>query len=518
MLGRKARRAIVAGFGGVLIATTLVVVNMATAEAATNGQPVTWAGTTCRSSLGVQTKQNITLQAVVEDAVATSASYGANIPGGTATLPDNASGFNINGFTNLRNTYLFSASAGTVQISGAQTNPPGAQADNNGSPKTFNVIVSNAGTSVPITNAVFTPPPGGGKVTYTTSAPHGFVAGQSITITGMNPSAYDVDAYPITSVTATTFTLTEWGSANPGTFVSGGTANTLTAVTTHIPGPLQPGSLTTPPVDITLTAPAVDATVTTFTPGITTTANLAGPGPTTARCPIPHADPQSDGISATLVGAGGPTTTSQPACRDLTPGTCAFILPVTCDMGAGIPQTPPKPPKNAGLVKISKGLTATPAAAKTKWKFTGTIENCTNGPFSSKTGTAVTAGAVQLQVDLPPGSTCSTLIPGVPLKASLKVKWMALASTGKLKTVATDTIKALASYTRDGTGAPITLDAETFPISNSKSLMNGRSIAAHFVLDETQPELDAACASTKGIALLHFTNVLGQSTIEALRP
>jgi hypothetical protein len=428
-----------------LITSTLVIVNISTAQAATNGQAVTWAGTTCRSSANITTKQNITLQTVVEDTVGLGTSYGATIPGGTATLPNNTgpTGGNLTilGFTNLRNTYLFSASAGSVQITNAQTNPPAATAVNNGNPKTFNVIFSNAGTSVPITNAVWAMT-GGGQVTFTTGSPHGFVAGQVITTSGMSPSGFNFDAYPITSVTATTFTLTQTGGT-PGTFSSAGSANTLTAVTTHMPGPLQPGSLTTPQIDITLTAPAVDSTVTTFTPAITTTANVQNLGPTTALCPIPHANPQSDGISATVVGAGGPTTTSQPACRDLTAGTCASILPVSCEIGAGLPQTPPKPPKNSGLVKISKGLTATPATGNTKWKFTGTIENCTNGPNSAKTGTPVTGGSIQLQVELPPGSTCSNLVPGAPAKVTFTVKWTAISqSNGKPKVVGTDKFKS----------------------------------------------------------------------------
>ena len=497
-----------------LLAAGFVVASIVPAQAATNGQAVTWAGTPCRSSINVTTMQNITLQTTVENAVATNASYGATIPSGTATLPNETQGLTITGFTNLKNTYLFSASAGSVQITSAQTNPPAAVAVNNGNNKTFNVGFSNSGTSLGITNAVWASN-GGGQITFTTSAPHLFLPGQVITTTGSSPAGYNFDAYPITSVTASTFTLTQTGGT-PGAFVSGGTASSLTAVTTTVPGPLQPGTLTTPEIDITLTAPAVDATVTTFTPAITTTANIQNLGPVVALCPIPHSNPQSDGISETVVGAGGPTTTSQPVCRDLTAGTCASILPVACGMGAGTPQ-PPKPPKNSGVVKITKGLTATAAPAATKWKFTGTVDACTNGPTSPKTSSAITGGSMQVQLTLPPGSTCANLIPGPPTKVAVQVKWTAL-SGGKPKVVETTKFKSLDTYARVGVGAPVTLDVTTNVIFDAKSLFVGRYLVLHFVLDETQGALDTACASSKGITALHFTGVGGASTLTAIRP
>ena len=77
----------------------------------------------------------------------------------------------------------------------------------------------------------------------------------------------------------------------------------------------QPGTLTTPDVTVTLKAPNADATITTYLIGITTTASLAIGLDAGVTCPIPHSSPQTDGISATAVGAGGPTTSSQPGCR-----------------------------------------------------------------------------------------------------------------------------------------------------------------------------------------------------------
>lgn len=61
-----------------------------------------------------------------------------------------------------------------------------------------------------------------GTVTYTTSAAHGFTAGQTVSITGVVPTAYNLTDVTIAATpTTTTFTVT---NAATGTFVSGGTA------------------------------------------------------------------------------------------------------------------------------------------------------------------------------------------------------------------------------------------------------------------------------------------------------
>jgi hypothetical protein len=62
----------------------------------------------------------------------------------------------------------------------------------------------------------------GTTVTYTTSSAHYMDAGDVVTITGVNPSAYNLTSVTIASVPSqTTFTVT---NAATGTFVSGGTA------------------------------------------------------------------------------------------------------------------------------------------------------------------------------------------------------------------------------------------------------------------------------------------------------
>jgi hypothetical protein len=71
----------------------------------------------------------------------------------------------------------------------------------------------------------------GGTVTYTCSAGHPFVAGQVVTMTGINPVAYNLVSATIlgsaNAPTATTFKVTNGAT---GTFVSGGTA-TFTGTT-----------------------------------------------------------------------------------------------------------------------------------------------------------------------------------------------------------------------------------------------------------------------------------------------
>jgi len=62
-------------------------------------------------------------------------------------------------------------------------------------------------------------------VVYTTSSPHGYVTGESVTITGVDPSVYNLTDQTITSVTSDTFTI---ASSVTGTYVSGGIARART--------------------------------------------------------------------------------------------------------------------------------------------------------------------------------------------------------------------------------------------------------------------------------------------------
>lgn len=70
-----------------------------------------------------------------------------------------------------------------------------------------------------VTNATFA----GSSVTYTSSAPHKFTVGQFVVVTGASPNPLNIPGRQITAVTNTTFTVGGF-DANPGVFVSGGTA------------------------------------------------------------------------------------------------------------------------------------------------------------------------------------------------------------------------------------------------------------------------------------------------------
>lgn len=80
------------------------------------------------------------------------------------------------------------------------------------------IYLNQAGLST-ITGAVGD----GTNVVYTTDADHGYAVGDYVTVTGVTPSSFDVNAggLEITAVTATTFTVL---STNTDTYVSGGAA------------------------------------------------------------------------------------------------------------------------------------------------------------------------------------------------------------------------------------------------------------------------------------------------------
>ena len=72
-----------------------------------------------------------------------------------------------------------------------------------------------------------------GQATYTTSAPHGYTVGETITITGMSPGGYN--GVFVTAAGTTGSTIVVPMTTNPGTFVSGGSAsqgNKLAKMTT----------------------------------------------------------------------------------------------------------------------------------------------------------------------------------------------------------------------------------------------------------------------------------------------
>jgi hypothetical protein len=114
------------------------------------------------------------------------------------------------------------------------------------------------------------------------------------------------------------------------------------------------------------------------------------------------------------------TTSTTPTSTTLTTTTTIPAPAPLCGFGHGVPN-PPSLPRNAGLLKVSPGLKATTSTAETKFKFTGSVDNCENAPTVN--GIAITGGTLKLQVEMPPGSSCSGVAPGTPVKAKLAIKW-----------------------------------------------------------------------------------------------
>src|SRR4051812_12399827 len=139
--GRHARRTTV-GMAGLAIIAGIVVTGamMAVGAGATNGQEVTFGKVHCSTNVGISQDLDVTVQAVVPNNAALNESYGALIPGGTATLPSNSgppANIAITAYKNLKQTYLFSPSSGSVQITSAVASSP--TADNNGTAVPFQV-------------------------------------------------------------------------------------------------------------------------------------------------------------------------------------------------------------------------------------------------------------------------------------------------------------------------------------------------------------------------------------------
>jgi len=84
-----------------------------------------------------------------------------------------------------------------------------------------NLIMLNNGIQTTITNVSGS----GTVITYTTLETHNYTTNMSVTVTGVNPSQYNIANQTITGVTSNTFTVA--GSAT-GTYVSGGIARGMT--------------------------------------------------------------------------------------------------------------------------------------------------------------------------------------------------------------------------------------------------------------------------------------------------
>jgi hypothetical protein len=84
-----------------------------------------------------------------------------------------------------------------------------------------NMIYLNNGVLTTITNAVGN----GSSVVYTTAETHNYIAGMSVTIAGITPSAYNLSNQTITAVGTNSFTI---ANSATGSYSSGGTARAKT--------------------------------------------------------------------------------------------------------------------------------------------------------------------------------------------------------------------------------------------------------------------------------------------------
>src|SRR5262249_2898235 len=133
------------------------------------------------------------------------------------------------------------------------------------------------------------------------------------------------------------------GSSTPFNASVNGSQVTLTT-----PGPMllggSDGTLVTPDVTVHMQAPSGDATVTTFADQITSTFIVQAFGSITATCPIPHADPVTDGLSSTTVSSSSPTTTTTATTTTTVGGpttttTTTVGAPTTTTTTVGAPNT-----------------------------------------------------------------------------------------------------------------------------------------------------------------------------------
>ena len=157
-------------------------------------------------------------------------------------------------------------------------------------------------------------------------------------------------------------------------------------------------------------------------------------------------------------------------------------------------------------IKVARGLTSTPAAKPTNFAFVGDMTACTGFDTIPTKITPVTAGTFHVHVRTNPGSTCSTLVAGAPLKSSLAVKFKGL-QRGRLAAAETDkTAVASLTMTTDNAGHDIFTIVST-PISQPTSPLNGKTITLHITTDQDTTAIASGCATPKkGLTTLTFNN------------
>lgn len=269
------------------------------------------------------------------------------------------------------------------------------------------------------------------------------------------------------------------------------------------------------PYAVTITAGALPDGMTLGDDGI-----LAG-APTAAGdfgFTVQAADAQGVVVSRALAlrvpGApGDPSPTPEPTA---TPTPTATPAAPSCAMGAGLPQPPPKLPKNTGSLKIARGLGAAASIGPTKLQFAGTLEGCTGFPEVPGAVGPITNGDLKLTLVVPAGSTCAALAAGAPIAAKLAITWSTPdpLRPGKWKKVATEKA-SVTSYLQAGAD-PLVLDVTSTPFGPRSKVpgFGDRSAHLHFAMDQAAEAIAAACADSRGLSRMSFTGAVAPSTLE----
>jgi hypothetical protein len=224
-----------------------------------------------------------------------------------------------------------------------------------------------------------------------------------------------------------------------------------------------------------------------------------------------------DFADTTTTSTSPSTTSSTSTSTSTTTTTTPPPTNPTCTMGAGLTQPAPKPPKNIGTVKISKGLMNTPAAKDTKFTLSGTLENCQNFPTVPKQAGPIDSGSIKLSVEVASGSTCSGITGGFPVKSTLQLTFNAAdpAHPGKFKKVSSEKT-TLANYD-EAQSNPVIVFGATSQAFGPKAKTPGFSTQhaeISFNIDQLPASLTAPCADVKkGLQSLNFTGVNGPSTL-----
>jgi hypothetical protein len=217
--------------------------------------------------------------------------------------------------------------------------------------------------------------------------------------------------------------------------------------------------------------------------------------------------PGSGTVDVQVTTPGGTSAVNSPA------DNFTYTTPpnMTCEMGGGLPQTPPKPNKNIGTVKFSPGVTGTASLKGLTIKLSGTLEHCTNVPaVASKY--PITDGAFTASIKLPADASCSNFVPGALIKTKRTIKWEGInPKTGKLATAGPTDNTTVTSLVQNS--GPFGFGVTGAPFAGSKSLFKGKTPNMNIIIDELASAISASCSASGGLKALHFTGVNGTSML-----